>query len=89
MMKKAHFPCFFASSGCSAVFAVGYPGYFVFNAIWPNFYYSPVQTGKNAWLLWQAAFIGVYIVGAVLAFIRVRHALNDIPVAPTELATAR
>ena len=75
--------------GLLGVFAVGYPGYFVFNAIWPNFYYAPVQAGKNAWLLWQAAFIGVYFVGSVLAFTRVRRALNNISVTPTELAAAR
>jgi hypothetical protein len=37
--------------GRLGVFAVGYPGYFVFNAIWPSFYYSPIAVGKNAWLL--------------------------------------
>ena len=43
--------------GLLGVFAVGYPGYFVFDAIWPSFYYSPVAAGKNAWLLGQALFI--------------------------------
>src|SRR5215510_4912962 len=28
--------------GLLGVFAVGYPGYFVFDAIWPSFYYSPI-----------------------------------------------
>jgi hypothetical protein len=37
--------------GLLGVFVVGYPGYFVFDAIWPSFYYSPVVVGKNAWLL--------------------------------------
>jgi H+/Cl- antiporter ClcA len=81
--ENGSLPLFLCIIGLLGVFAVGYPGYFVFNTIWPNFYYSPVQVGKNAWLLWQAAFIGVYFVGAVLAFTRVRRALNDIPVAPT------
>jgi hypothetical protein len=35
-------------AGLLGVFAVGYPGYFVFDAVWPSFYYSPVATGKNA-----------------------------------------
>ena len=43
--------------GLLGVFAVGYPGYFVFDAIWPSYYYSPVAAGKNAWLLGQALFI--------------------------------
>ena len=37
--------------GLLGVFAVGYPGYFVFDAIWPSFYYSPIVAAKNAWLL--------------------------------------
>jgi hypothetical protein len=44
---------------------VGYPGYFVFDAVWPSFYYSPVADGKNAWLLEQALLIAVCFVGAV------------------------
>src|SRR5215468_9494910 len=54
--------------GLLGVFAVGYPGYFVFDAIWPSFYYSPVAAGKNAWLLAQAFFIAVYLSGAVITF---------------------
>ena len=65
--------------GLLGVFAVGYPGYFVFDAIWPSFYYSPVPAGKNAWLLAQAAFIAVYLAGAVIMFDAVRRALNAIP----------
>ncbi|MET0632773.1 MAG: hypothetical protein ABWY92_18095 [Xanthobacteraceae bacterium] len=65
--------------GLLGVFLVGYPGYFVFDAIWPSFYYSPVAEGKNAWLLWQAFFIAVYFVGAMLMFNAVRRALNAIP----------
>ena len=44
------------------VFVVGYPGFFAFDAIWPGFYYSPFAAGKNAWVLSQAFFIGVYVV---------------------------
>jgi hypothetical protein len=60
--------------------AVGYPGYFVFDAIWPSFYYSPIAVGKNAWLLGQAFFIAVYFAGTTLMFNTVRRALNTIPV---------
>jgi hypothetical protein len=66
-------------AGLLGVFAVGYPGYFVFDAIWPSYYYSPIATGKNAWLLGQAFFIGAYFAGAILAFNTVRRALNAIP----------
>ena len=65
--------------GLLGVFAVGYPGYFVFDAIWPSFYYSPLAAGKNAWLLAQAFFIAVYCAGTVMMFNAVRRALNAIP----------
>ena len=61
--------------GLLGVFAVGYPGYFVFDAIWPSYYYSPVAADKNAWLLGQALFIALYFVGLLIAFNDVRHAL--------------
>ena len=66
--------------GLLGVFVVGYPGYFVFDAIWPSFYYSPIAIGKNAWLLGQAFFIALYFTGAVTMFNAVRRALNAIPV---------
>ena len=65
--------------GLLGVFAIGYPGYFVFDAIWPSFYYSPIAVGKNAWLLGQAFFIAVYFAGTILMFNAVRRALNAIP----------
>src|SRR6516164_11841752 len=65
--------------GLLGVFAVGYPGYFVFDAIWPSFYYSPIAAGKNVWLLGQASFIAVYFAGTILMFNAVRRALNAIP----------
>jgi hypothetical protein len=65
--------------GLIGVFLVGYPGYFVFDAVWPGFYYAPVAAGKNAWLLGQAFFIAIYFAGAVLAFNAARRALNTLP----------
>jgi hypothetical protein len=65
--------------GLLGVFAVGYPGYFVFDAIWPGYYYSPIAAGKNAWLLAQAFFIAVYFAGAIAMFGAVRRALDAIP----------
>jgi len=67
--------------GLLGVFAVGYPGYFVLDAVWPSFYYSPVPVGKNAWLLTQAVFIAAYFAGAVMMFNQVRRALNTVPAA--------
>jgi hypothetical protein len=64
--------------GLLGVFAVGYPGYFVYDAIWPSFFYSPIATGKNVWLLSQAFFIAVYFAGAVMMFNAVRRALNAV-----------
>jgi hypothetical protein len=65
-------------AGLLGVFAVGYPGYFIFDAIWPSFYYSPVAAGKNAWLVAQAFCIAIYLAGAVMMFNAVRRALNAI-----------
>lgn len=64
--------------GLLGVFAVGYPGYFVFDAIWPSFYYSPIAAGKNAWLISQACFIVLYFAGFILGFDDARHALNAV-----------
>jgi hypothetical protein len=72
--------------GLLGVFAAGYPGYFVFDAIWPSFYYSPIAAGKNAWLLAQAFFIAVYFAGAMLMFNAVRRALDAISAIANEAA---
>jgi hypothetical protein len=66
-------------AGLLGVFAVGYAGYFVFDAVWASFYYSPVLTAKNLWLFGQALLIAVYFVGALLSFNSVRRTLNGIP----------
>jgi len=64
--------------GVLGVFLVGFPGYFVYDHIWQSFYYTPVPTGKNAWLLGQGLFILVYFCGAIMAFNSERHALDAI-----------
>lgn len=66
----------FCIVGLLGVFAVGYPGYFVFDAIWPSFYYSPIAVGKNVWLLGQAFFIAIYVAGLVMAFSIARRVLS-------------
>jgi len=49
-------------------------GYAVFNMIWPNFYFEPVQAGKNWWLALQGLSILVFFVGACYAVAGVRRA---------------
>ena len=80
---------FLCNVGLLGVFALGYPGYFVFDAIWPSFYYSPVAQGKNVWLLAQAFFIAVYLAGAVVMFSEVRRALNETVVRSSLAKAAR
>jgi hypothetical protein len=64
--------------GLLGVFAIGYPGYFVFNSIWPDFYYRYDPVGKNMWLLGQTFFFAIYFVGIVFSFGIVRRALNAV-----------
>lgn len=65
-------------AGLLGVFAIGYPGYFVFDAIWAGYYYSPIAMGKNAWLLGQAFFIAVYFVGMLGAFFAISRSLERV-----------
>jgi hypothetical protein len=51
-------------------------GYVVFNLIWPNFYFEPVQVGKNVWLAGQGIAIAIYVTGAVLGFGGIRHIIS-------------
>ena len=76
---KCHGALWLCVIGLLGVFAVGYPGYFVFDAIWPGYYYSPVAAGKNAWLLGQALFIALYFIGFVMMFNSVWRVLDRIP----------
>jgi hypothetical protein len=64
--------------GLLGIFAVGYAGYFVFDAIWPSFYYAPIAEGKNAWLLSQAVCVALYLAGVIMMFNTERRALNAI-----------
>lgn len=65
-------------AGLLGIFLVGYIGYFVFDALWPGFYYGPVAIAKNAWLLSQALCIAVYLSGMLIAFAATRRVLNAI-----------
>ena len=61
------------AAGLVAVFLTRYVGYFVVNAIWPSFYYTPVRAGKNVWLIAQGLSILLYLIGVVLAYMSIRH----------------
>lgn len=65
----------FCIFGLLGVFAVGYPGYFLFDALWPSFYFLPLATGKTMWLVGQGLFILLYFVGMLGAFSAARHEL--------------
>lgn len=65
------------------VFAVGYPGYVLFDAISPGYYCSPVTIGKNTWLLGQGLVVAIFLGGATLMFIAVQRSLDGIPSQPS------
>ena len=52
-------------------------GFYVGNMIWPNFYFEPVQAGKNMWLAVQGLSILVYFVGVCYAVAGVRRASSQ------------
>jgi hypothetical protein len=49
-------------------------GYAICNYFWPNFYFEPVQTGKNVWLGLQGISIVVFVIGVCYAVAGVRRA---------------
>lgn len=59
--------------GLIALFITGYIGYFIIDAIWPSFYYTPIMAGKNLWLILQGLSILVYLIGVLLAFNCIRR----------------
>lgn len=54
--------------GLILLFIVGYIGYFVIDAIWPGFYYTPITNAKNIWLILQGVSILIFFFGFVTAF---------------------
>jgi hypothetical protein len=49
-------------------------GYVICDLLWPNFYFEPVQAGKNTWLVLQGVSIAVFVLGAFYAVAGVRRA---------------
>ncbi len=48
-------------------------GYVVCNLIWPNFYFEPIEMGKDVWLAGQLIGIAFYVSGIVFAFGGIRR----------------
>jgi hypothetical protein len=48
-------------------------GYVVCNLIWPNFYFEPVEMGKDVWLVGQLLGIVIYVSGITFAFCGIRR----------------
>jgi len=54
-------------AGLVGAFVYAAIGYVVFNSIWPNFYFEPVDLGKNVWLAGQGIGIALYVFGIGIA----------------------
>src|SRR5262245_30967397 len=67
--------------GILAEFLFGYPGYFAVNAVWPSFYYTPIDAGKWTWLGIQGACILIYVIGVVCAYGGIRRATHALAAA--------
>ena len=53
-------------------------GFYIGNKIWPNFYFEPVEAGKNVWLAVQGLSILVFVVGLCYAVAGVRRAAKQL-----------
>jgi hypothetical protein len=61
------------SYGLIAALVSGLAGYVIVNLIWPNFYFQPIQAGKNVWLAAQGLSIAVYVAGVCYAVAGIRR----------------
>jgi len=64
------------AAGIIAEFVFGYPGYFAVNAVWPNFYFTPIAAGKHTWLGLQGICIAIYVVGVIFAYGGIKRATH-------------
>ena len=53
-------------------------GYVVCTIFWPNFFFAPVEAGKNVWLAVQGISILVFVFGACYAVAGVRRASSQL-----------
>jgi hypothetical protein len=63
--------------GVLAEFFTGYVGYFVVAHFWPNFYFTPIEAGKNVWLALQGVSIAFYVAGVIFAFGAIKRASHQ------------
>lgn len=52
--------------GLIALILTGYIGYYVIDYFWPGFYYTPINAGKNLWLILQGLSVLIYIIGIII-----------------------
>ena len=62
------------SVGIIAEFVFGFPLYFAVNAIWPDFYFTPIQAGKWTWLGIQGVCILIYAIGVMYGYGGIKRA---------------
>jgi uncharacterized membrane protein YoaK (UPF0700 family) len=62
--------CLAGLLGATVYMAVGYV---VCNLIWPNFYFAPVETGKDVWLAGQLIGTMIYFYGIAAAYRGIRR----------------
>jgi hypothetical protein len=60
--------------GIIAEFVFGFPLYFAVDAVWPNFYYTPIDAGKWTWLGIQGLCIAIYVIGVMYAYGGIKRA---------------
>lgn len=66
------------SYGLIAELVTAAAGYVICLHFWPNFFFEPVQAGKNVWLGLQGVSIAVYVVGLFYAVAGVRRASSQL-----------
>ena len=76
-------------SGLIAALVYAVVGYVVCNLIWPNFYFQPVQMGKNVWLAGQGIGIAIYVTGIAFAFGGIRHITSSRSLSMNEAGPAK
>ena len=64
------------ATGIIAEFVFGFPLYFAVNAVWPDFYFTPIAVGKWTWLGTQGACILIYLIGIMCAYGGVKRATH-------------
>jgi hypothetical protein len=61
-----------------AEFLLGYAGYFAVNAVWPNFYFTPIDAGKWTWLGMQGVCITIYVIGVICGYTGINRAVHGL-----------